>query len=124
MKIYKKDIDKVVEILLNAKSELINDNDYYEFKNEKLLKNTFTLPEKWCVKNIGKLEPGIFFNKILKTEVYVRKEHQGNYLHNHDYEGNSYKSINFRSRISDNIIRKDFVEISLEQFLKYVADEY
>lgn len=123
MKIYKKDIDKVVEILLNAKSELINDNDFYEFKNQKLNINSHDLPEKQCVKNIDTLEPGKFFNKILNTNVYIDNTHRRAYLHNHDISNVYYKNFGFQPAISDNYIREGFTEISLVQFLKYVLNE-
>lgn len=101
---------------------------FAEFK-EYVLKETFILPDKWCIKNC--LEVGEWFNKQMGEKCHSYETNFEEYLHSHNtlngsiiHKTGNYTAFSYFRATSPGKFDKDFTEITLEQFRKYVANTF
>ena len=99
---------------------------YEQFK-EYVLGEKFSLPDKWCIKNY--LEVGEWFNKQMGEKCLSYEANFEEYLHSYNEMDGSivnktgdYKRFSYFRAVPLGEFDKNFTEITLEQFRKYVVN--
>lgn len=123
MKLERKEIKKIADYLNYICDDLIADGEVYDFGGQKLdikFSPEFVLPSKWCIRAYNEENAKIiypWFNKTFKHSwVTTTKSHHG-------YYGNVENMKPYKKTNTDYIV-DGFTEITIEQFKKYVLNEW
>ncbi len=120
MKIKSNDIDRVIEILQEFKGEL-KDQEYFEFKNKNLIKESFIIPEKFGVKAENEKNAEIIY-------PYTEKKFKQSYnisttAHWEIYCVCEFKDGKIKIITNDRTADQKMPIMSPENFIKHIVNE-
>jgi len=115
MKLRKKDIDRLIDILQQKKIELESEEDDYkfEFTGTKKRLEYGMFPDKWCIKTTPEINSVLNHFLIENHDYYKgytvnwKVSKSGNYFHFPQYSVGAHSELE---------IKPDYIEITFEQF--------